>query len=238
MDLRPKQLHFRGPYRRQNWSLSYLIIGYITKNPSNAKAWEKLIQSCKYFFAKNPIIVADYLNFSQGWEISSNTSTGRLQKLLNLYCSRVENGNGTVETNEERTIVPLEKLVKTLVNLKEISGEIDPSHSCITKGTVKELLLIPHFSKIYGFFFAGLPEVFDIDTFFIYLKKNKYTKFELHFAASISEEYKARLEKIVDEILQTETHDYNPPWISFDGLAQEKYHKMGRRYGFFPGLSM
>uniref|UniRef100_A0A914PPV4 Uncharacterized protein n=1 Tax=Panagrolaimus davidi TaxID=227884 RepID=A0A914PPV4_9BILA len=72
----------------------------------------------------------------------------------------------------------------------------------------------------------GIPEVFDIETFFAYLKKNKYTKFELYFADSISEEYKVRIEKIVDEILQTKFHDYKPPFISFDGLAAEKHRKL------------
>uniref|UniRef100_A0A914QY34 Uncharacterized protein n=1 Tax=Panagrolaimus davidi TaxID=227884 RepID=A0A914QY34_9BILA len=181
--LRPNRLHFRGPCRRQNWSLSYLIIDYITKNPSNAKAWQKLIQSCKYFFAKNPIIVADCLDFCQGWVLSANTSAGRLEKripsnnisyklwiteklriyganrkyvssiipqiyrcdatklllhgpilsyneflflsrsaeVLHLDYSGVKNGNGVVPTNEESSIIPLEKLVKTLVNLKEIN---------------------------------------------------------------------------------------------------------------------
>uniref|UniRef100_A0A914PTV5 Uncharacterized protein n=1 Tax=Panagrolaimus davidi TaxID=227884 RepID=A0A914PTV5_9BILA len=56
-----KQLHFHGPFNRQNWPFRDSLINYITKNPSNAKAWKKLIQSCKYFFAKNPIYVIDKL---------------------------------------------------------------------------------------------------------------------------------------------------------------------------------
>uniref|UniRef100_A0AC35FY08 Uncharacterized protein n=1 Tax=Panagrolaimus sp. PS1159 TaxID=55785 RepID=A0AC35FY08_9BILA len=91
-------------------------------------------------------------------------------EILHLDYSRVKNPNVTVATNPESTIVPLEKLVKTL--------------------------------------------------------KNKYTKFQLHFAGSISEEHKVRLEKIVDEILQTKYHDYKPPLITFDGLAAEKLCKL------------
>uniref|UniRef100_A0A914QA01 Uncharacterized protein n=1 Tax=Panagrolaimus davidi TaxID=227884 RepID=A0A914QA01_9BILA len=141
-----------------------------------------------------------------------------------------ENKNGTIVKNEDSTIVPLEKLVKTLVKLKQIMGDIDPSRSCITLNTVKELLEIPYFLKLYEFVFADLPEVFDIDTFFIYLKTNRHTKFHLHFAASISEEYKIRLEKIVDEILQTKYDDFKPPLINFDGLAAEKYRKIRDLY--------
>uniref|UniRef100_A0AC35FQA0 Uncharacterized protein n=1 Tax=Panagrolaimus sp. PS1159 TaxID=55785 RepID=A0AC35FQA0_9BILA len=293
--LRPKRLHFHGPYRLQNWPFKYSFINYITNNPSNRKAWQKLIQCCKYFFAKNPIIVAGRLDFERGWEVSTNTSAVRLQKYIPpnivsyklwiaetlstmsyndpncvssiipqiyrcdattlllhgqilsynefLFLSRnVEflhlsfsgiHDNGTVVKNEDGTIVTLEKLVKTLVKLKQISGSSNPSRSCITSNTVKELLEIPHFLRLYQFDFIGLPEVFDIDTFFIYLK---YTKFRLGFAGSISEVSKIRLEKIVDEILQTKYHDYKPPYISFNGLAQEKIRKINYLYERFSGL--
>uniref|UniRef100_A0AC34GC47 AraC family transcriptional regulator n=1 Tax=Panagrolaimus sp. ES5 TaxID=591445 RepID=A0AC34GC47_9BILA len=46
----------------QEWSLPDSIIYYITKNPSSAKAHHKSIQTCKYFFVKNSIIVADSLH--------------------------------------------------------------------------------------------------------------------------------------------------------------------------------
>uniref|UniRef100_A0A914PEU8 Uncharacterized protein n=1 Tax=Panagrolaimus davidi TaxID=227884 RepID=A0A914PEU8_9BILA len=113
---------------------------------------------------------------------------------------------------------------------------LDPSRSCITSNTVKELLELPHFLKLYEFVFDGLPETFDVDAIFAYLKKNKYTEFILRFADSISEEYKVRLEKIVDEILQTETHDYKVPLIRFNGLDAEKYDKLGDLYERFSGL--
>uniref|UniRef100_A0A914QKC8 Uncharacterized protein n=1 Tax=Panagrolaimus davidi TaxID=227884 RepID=A0A914QKC8_9BILA len=155
-------------------------------------------------------------------------------EILHLdFCGIYYNKNGTVGKNEDHRIVPLEKLVKTLVNLKQIAGDIDPSHSYITKNTVKELLETPHFSKLYHFHFDRLPEVFDVDAIFAYLK---YTKFCLHFAGTISEEYKVRIEKIVDEILQTETHDYKPPLITFDGLAAEKKRKMNCLYDHSSGL--
>uniref|UniRef100_A0A914QC17 Uncharacterized protein n=1 Tax=Panagrolaimus davidi TaxID=227884 RepID=A0A914QC17_9BILA len=289
----PKRLHFRGPNDQQNWLLPDSIIYYITKTPSNAKAWEELIQSCKYFFAKNPIIVADILNFSQGWEVFTNTSAGRLQKrippknvsyklwiteTLRIYganrkyvssiisqiyrCDATElhlngqilsfkeflffsrnvevlrlgftgthdNKNYTVVKNEDGTIVPLEQLVKTLTKLKQIKGTNNPTHSFVTKNTARELLKIPHFFQIQKFLFTGLPEVFDVDAIFAYLKKNKHMKFELHFADSISQTFKTRLEKIVDEIIETETHDYKPPLISFDGLAEEKKRKISCLY--------
>uniref|UniRef100_A0A914QPN6 Uncharacterized protein n=1 Tax=Panagrolaimus davidi TaxID=227884 RepID=A0A914QPN6_9BILA len=56
-----KQLHFDGPFRQQNLPFRDSFINYITKSPSNAKAWQKLIQSCKYFFAKNEIFAIEKL---------------------------------------------------------------------------------------------------------------------------------------------------------------------------------
>uniref|UniRef100_A0A914Q5U7 Uncharacterized protein n=1 Tax=Panagrolaimus davidi TaxID=227884 RepID=A0A914Q5U7_9BILA len=56
----PKSFN-RGSTIKQNWSLPNSIIYYITKYPSNSKGYQKLIQSCKYFFVKNPIIVASFL---------------------------------------------------------------------------------------------------------------------------------------------------------------------------------
>uniref|UniRef100_A0AC35FXP3 Uncharacterized protein n=1 Tax=Panagrolaimus sp. PS1159 TaxID=55785 RepID=A0AC35FXP3_9BILA len=135
-------------------------------------------------------------------------------EILHLDYSRVKNPNVTVATNPESTIVPLEKLVKTLVKLKKIMGKNNPTHSFITKNTARELSENPNFSNIYEMTLYRIPE------------KNKYTKFQLHFAGSISEEHKVRLEKIVDEILQTKYHDYKPPLITFDGLAAEKLCKL------------
>uniref|UniRef100_A0AC34FGM9 Uncharacterized protein n=1 Tax=Panagrolaimus sp. ES5 TaxID=591445 RepID=A0AC34FGM9_9BILA len=47
-----------GPSLKQHFSLPYSIMYYMAKNPSSAEAYNKLIQCCKYFFEKNPILVA------------------------------------------------------------------------------------------------------------------------------------------------------------------------------------
>uniref|UniRef100_A0AC34FTB2 Uncharacterized protein n=1 Tax=Panagrolaimus sp. ES5 TaxID=591445 RepID=A0AC34FTB2_9BILA len=45
----------------QNFSIPEKILYYMAKNPKNAAVYQKLIQTCKYFFALNPIIVAPVL---------------------------------------------------------------------------------------------------------------------------------------------------------------------------------
>ena len=47
------------PIQNQRFSLPEIIVHYLAKNPTSSKLWKKLIQTCKYFYSKNPIIVAD-----------------------------------------------------------------------------------------------------------------------------------------------------------------------------------
>uniref|UniRef100_A0A914QZS9 Uncharacterized protein n=1 Tax=Panagrolaimus davidi TaxID=227884 RepID=A0A914QZS9_9BILA len=45
------------PSKKQDWLLPESMIYYMAKNPSSAKCYQKLIQSCKYFFEKNPVLI-------------------------------------------------------------------------------------------------------------------------------------------------------------------------------------
>uniref|UniRef100_A0A914P2J0 Uncharacterized protein n=1 Tax=Panagrolaimus davidi TaxID=227884 RepID=A0A914P2J0_9BILA len=49
------------PTKKQNWPFKESLIYYISKNPSSAKVYQKTIQSCKYFFEKNPVLVVSKL---------------------------------------------------------------------------------------------------------------------------------------------------------------------------------
>uniref|UniRef100_A0A914QNS5 Uncharacterized protein n=1 Tax=Panagrolaimus davidi TaxID=227884 RepID=A0A914QNS5_9BILA len=273
-----KQLHFQGPNIRQNWPFRDSLINYITKTPSNSKAWTKLIQSCKYFFAKNPILVVEDLWWDEEkeWLASLNNGEGPVE--FSKFSSKVwitnkfdatftkpenvsliipkiykcdanfsrllydvisyENFSflssnlknivfyNNVVKNENDETVPFEKLIAVLPKIKSIVFYDKIDSSCITKNTVKELLKISHFSKIDKLYFFHIPETFDIETFFTYLKKNKHTKFTISFGNSISETYKNRLEAIVDEIIETEEHDYKIPEIEYNGINGEKLTKL------------
>uniref|UniRef100_A0A914PQZ6 Uncharacterized protein n=1 Tax=Panagrolaimus davidi TaxID=227884 RepID=A0A914PQZ6_9BILA len=124
------------------------------------------------------------------------------------------------------TIVPLEKFVKALPKVKEFEFHDKIGFSSFTKNTVKELLTIPHFSKISKINLHNIPETFDIETFFAFIKKNKISKCDLRFADTVSDEYKTRLEAIIDEILQAENHDYKVPIFDFTGLDRQKWTKL------------
>uniref|UniRef100_A0A914QGT2 Uncharacterized protein n=1 Tax=Panagrolaimus davidi TaxID=227884 RepID=A0A914QGT2_9BILA len=132
-----------------------------------------------------------------------------------------------VVKNEDVTIVPLEKLVKALPKINDVHLTDDRLSSSITLNTVKELLTIPHFSKISKISLHEIPETFDVETYFAFIKKIKQIKFGLLFQLSISDAYKTRLEAIFDEILQTENHDYKVPFIHFWGCDQKKCRILG-----------
>uniref|UniRef100_A0A914PY52 Uncharacterized protein n=1 Tax=Panagrolaimus davidi TaxID=227884 RepID=A0A914PY52_9BILA len=72
--------------QHQNWSLPDPIIYYIAKNPSTSKVYQKLIQSCKYFFEKNPILVLDdliYIHEKKRWSTSHGN---KLIDMKNISC--------------------------------------------------------------------------------------------------------------------------------------------------------
>uniref|UniRef100_A0AC34FHX2 Uncharacterized protein n=1 Tax=Panagrolaimus sp. ES5 TaxID=591445 RepID=A0AC34FHX2_9BILA len=76
-----------------------------------------------------------------------------------------------------------------------------------------------------------IPEAFDLDAFYGYMKKNVLTEVDLKFGGSLSDAYKARLDIIIDEIFAEnkyiETEKYKPPIIYISELDRYKAFKLG-----------
>uniref|UniRef100_A0A914PBP8 Uncharacterized protein n=1 Tax=Panagrolaimus davidi TaxID=227884 RepID=A0A914PBP8_9BILA len=140
------------------------------------------------------------------------------------------NNDETIPETEEAA-VSLEVLLKVLPNVKTFEY-ILPNNSLniITTKTVEELLKIPRFLSLDKFEIREIPEIFDIKSFYGYIKKNKKTKIELYFSNQISDEYKIRLQTIVDEILATEIRDFKVPRIYFSGITISSNYKMRDLY--------
>uniref|UniRef100_A0A914PNY7 Uncharacterized protein n=1 Tax=Panagrolaimus davidi TaxID=227884 RepID=A0A914PNY7_9BILA len=102
----------------------------------------------------------------------------------------------------------------------------DTATKVISSKTVYELLKISHFSNLENLRLFNIPQCFDIDRFFKYIKKNKEIKSALDFSSEISDEYKKQLEAIVDEIAEDESHDYKVPWICFSGIDYTSFGKI------------
>uniref|UniRef100_A0A914R0X0 Uncharacterized protein n=1 Tax=Panagrolaimus davidi TaxID=227884 RepID=A0A914R0X0_9BILA len=133
------------------------------------------------------------------------------------------------ETEDDyfQTTVSLEALVKALRNVKKFTYHVPyNSVNIITTKTAEELPKIPHFLSLDQFGISEIPETFDIQCFYGHIKENKKTQIFLGFSHKISDEYKTRLQKIVDEILKTENRDYKVPRIYFPGITRSSYDKM------------
>uniref|UniRef100_A0A914NX89 Uncharacterized protein n=1 Tax=Panagrolaimus davidi TaxID=227884 RepID=A0A914NX89_9BILA len=50
------------PTKKHDWKYPESMIHYIAKNPSSTKVYQKMIQSGKYFFEKNPVLVVSKLD--------------------------------------------------------------------------------------------------------------------------------------------------------------------------------
>uniref|UniRef100_A0AC34F6T0 Uncharacterized protein n=1 Tax=Panagrolaimus sp. ES5 TaxID=591445 RepID=A0AC34F6T0_9BILA len=123
--------------------------------------------------------------------------------------------NVTVINEENERKVSVSKIIQCCPNLEEFCfyGKSDSSN--ITSSTVKELLEIPHFSKIKIFELKNISQLFDIETLYdSFLKENKTMGIHLDFARNISINYKKTLEKITDKILTSKTNGFWPPKIT------------------------
>uniref|UniRef100_A0A914QJD1 Uncharacterized protein n=1 Tax=Panagrolaimus davidi TaxID=227884 RepID=A0A914QJD1_9BILA len=85
---------------------------------------------------------------------------------------------------------------------------------------------IPHFMTLDSFKLWNVPEEFDLEFFYIYMKNNEFTEVRLHFGLPLSDGYKIRLNSVIDEIIAAQNHDYFVPWIDFDGMDEEKFDQL------------
>uniref|UniRef100_A0AC34FKW5 Uncharacterized protein n=1 Tax=Panagrolaimus sp. ES5 TaxID=591445 RepID=A0AC34FKW5_9BILA len=131
-------------------------------------------------------------------------------------CEKIDLNYGVTVLYEDESIVPLEKIVQVLPKLTDIVYTFWDRQSFTTK-TVKELIKLPKFTNLTRFTVLNIPDTFDIDIIYDYIKKNKKAKIQLGFSDQISEEYKNRLKIIKNEIAQTEKEncDFIKPCIHF-----------------------
>uniref|UniRef100_A0AC35F2Y0 Uncharacterized protein n=2 Tax=Panagrolaimus sp. PS1159 TaxID=55785 RepID=A0AC35F2Y0_9BILA len=157
-------------------------------------------------------------------------------EMLSLSRVVIMNNDDVVPETEEgqfyfETAVSLEALFKALPKVKTFNYTLpENSLNIITTKTAEELLKIPHFLNLDKFGIGQIPEIFDIKSFYGHIKENKKKKINLYFSFQISDEYKTRLQTILDEILGTENRYYKVPWIYFSGITNSSYDKMEALY--------
>uniref|UniRef100_A0A914PUX0 Uncharacterized protein n=1 Tax=Panagrolaimus davidi TaxID=227884 RepID=A0A914PUX0_9BILA len=219
----PNRVQFLLTYHRQLFALPDPIMEYIAKNPQFAEHYQKMINSCKYFFIKNSILVISdlFYNSGNGWEMKSSISGGLKKIDMNKLSSKLwitdylRVNATTSDKNVLLSIIPkidkcqaerldifkqeivyeeldilgkfakdvylygsvvkyqngknveLEKIVKAFPEATDIFCPLD---SIISAKTVKELLKLPNFSKLNSLNIINIPEDFDIESFFVFIK--------------------------------------------------------------------
>uniref|UniRef100_A0A914PW66 Uncharacterized protein n=1 Tax=Panagrolaimus davidi TaxID=227884 RepID=A0A914PW66_9BILA len=111
----PKPAQVFATYFRQDFSMPDSIMFYIAKNPKSSKLYEEIIQTCKYFFATNPICVVYRLRCSSEnkWYISflsfKRTKEEKQVDLRNIDCK--------FWITDVFTVDPLNKEEKNVVSM-------------------------------------------------------------------------------------------------------------------------
>uniref|UniRef100_A0AC34FTT3 Uncharacterized protein n=1 Tax=Panagrolaimus sp. ES5 TaxID=591445 RepID=A0AC34FTT3_9BILA len=142
------------------------------------------------------------MSFGDLKTLSSNVKKLVLREVIVMY----KNGS----------TVPFEKIVAVFKKLQILFYLPHSStSSTITPTTLKELLKIPHFLTLEFYELWDIPVMFDIETFYSYIKENKDTKIHLKFSHTISQEHKNQLQALNDEIRKTKLRNYLTFSISF-----------------------
>uniref|UniRef100_A0A914QMY2 Uncharacterized protein n=1 Tax=Panagrolaimus davidi TaxID=227884 RepID=A0A914QMY2_9BILA len=64
---------FYASAQRQSFSMPDSVMFYMAKNPKTAELYQKVVQTCKYFFVKNSILVISSLfYYGEKWSIGGS----------------------------------------------------------------------------------------------------------------------------------------------------------------------
>uniref|UniRef100_A0AC34FT66 Uncharacterized protein n=1 Tax=Panagrolaimus sp. ES5 TaxID=591445 RepID=A0AC34FT66_9BILA len=198
-----KRASFFASYRRdQNFAFPDSIMFYISQNPPSAKNFPLIVPKIYQSNVKELTLREQIISFNDLIFLASK-------------CKTIHFWRGANVVDKEGCVVPLEKIVEVLPKLTFIFYALRDPKS-ISKKTVKELLQLPHFTNLINLVLLEIPETFDIDTFYDFIKTNMKTRICLNFSDQVSEEHKNRVQAIKDEIDQTENRNYVNPFIRLD----------------------
>uniref|UniRef100_A0AC34GNL8 BTB domain-containing protein n=1 Tax=Panagrolaimus sp. ES5 TaxID=591445 RepID=A0AC34GNL8_9BILA len=255
----------KGPEKKQEFSLPDSIMHYMAKNPPTSTCYNKLIQSCKYFFEQNPILVVtrmDSIGFicaneerhGSGaneccFEFDINKVSSKFWLTHDIFYQELSDDsnfvsvlNSKIYKNEikwltieyqklnfeefkllasspelfgyrffycnivhkDGSIVMLEELLGALPNVKDFEYYID-DFFVINASTLENISSLKNLDSLKSLTLYRVPENFDLDELYTFVKDRLNFKFALEFADTISNEYKNQLDVLIDKIIESET---------------------------------
>uniref|UniRef100_A0A914QRM5 Uncharacterized protein n=1 Tax=Panagrolaimus davidi TaxID=227884 RepID=A0A914QRM5_9BILA len=219
---------FFAKYFRQNFALPDSIIHYIAKNPKTWMLYQKIIRTCKYFFVKNPILVVPLLSYIHDdvWVVDADVEL--LIDLNKIKCKfwvteefdvlpGVNDYNPNILSSNILKLYKCDVIFLFLICQTISYNDLSFFISVAEEIGFKDVNLKDENGKI-----LPLEKIIEasIKARRINMQKNQRTSIELYFDSSISDEYKARIEEIIDEIYATGEFDYKPPSIQFNELDE------------------
>uniref|UniRef100_A0A914QZY1 Uncharacterized protein n=1 Tax=Panagrolaimus davidi TaxID=227884 RepID=A0A914QZY1_9BILA len=272
--------------QQKHLSLPYLIIDYIAKNPLSPEVYKKLIQCCKYFFEKMPVLVAADM-FDGGRtlcpyngekcddndeECCVSIDINKLKSSIwptnlicldqnyypvyhkdyySLLCSKiyllgtsrlclrgisilfddfkilvsavknVELSNVDITYNDGKPVM-LEGILESIPHIKTFELRFEADYTFVPLAKIMAQL-----KNLDSLTLKNIPEVLNVCDLSTFIKNHKNTKIWLSFADEISDGYKARLDALIDIIIETGFFDHV---IQYDGQDQDKRDVLWERY--------
>uniref|UniRef100_A0A914Q4Q2 Uncharacterized protein n=1 Tax=Panagrolaimus davidi TaxID=227884 RepID=A0A914Q4Q2_9BILA len=215
-----------GSSNRQCFDFPKFIMDYILKNPKSWKLWKKFIQTCKWFFDKNPIVVIsclhlDNFNNINGFSTCStqqcNNVHDRPIKLINapfkLWITEllkiVDHDDATAKSlipHKNEKLVSFEKILESLPQIQAIDYIFMNDGRDVTPNTVKKIAEMEHVKKCYRMNLTNIPPNFDFDAFSKFMLDNKQVCYVLVFYDdTITEEYMVKIRAFAEK-LKTENY--------------------------------
>uniref|UniRef100_A0AC34FZ55 Uncharacterized protein n=1 Tax=Panagrolaimus sp. ES5 TaxID=591445 RepID=A0AC34FZ55_9BILA len=206
-------------------------------NPSTSKLYQKLIQSCKYFFAKNPIIVLSCLHFkSDGWKTCS-----KICNLVKEYGYKFGFEKITTKFWITDTLIELNETVTLPCSIISKLYQCNVQKCFLYQRSLTFDQLLFFASSATQCILAectvtdGKNSNVPLETIVANLPKLKTTQKNfflwLEFSVAISDVYLARLEAVVDDILATSSSfNYIFPLIHARNLNPEKQRALLNRF--------
>uniref|UniRef100_A0A914P1L1 Uncharacterized protein n=1 Tax=Panagrolaimus davidi TaxID=227884 RepID=A0A914P1L1_9BILA len=218
---------------QQNFPFRAPLIDYVAKNPLSHAGHFKLIQACKFFFIKNPIILVSMIHNNMSgekWFIAVNGEHIDINDISsNVWVTdviEISSLSSTWEDEHPREAAYISSIMPRIYK-SDINQFILWHHNIF----LDDLIFLASKCELVSFsrvtvknkdgskvalekIIEALPE------------KNKKTKIELKFRNQISFDYQNRLQEIVDEIIGAEYHDYRIPMFNFPDIDGESYKKL------------